>query len=116
IRSELYVKGRDADLSVLSLVRLCRAMATVVFSAACGSVAAAQIDSDTQAKIRWDNTIKYSAAWRVQERSATLSAGSNSDDGNRNFDRGLISNRLDLLSEFDLAYKDVGTRISGAAW
>jgi hypothetical protein len=69
------VKGRDANLQVqfvLSLVWLYRAMASAMFSAACASVAAAQIDSDTQANIRWDNTLKYSAAWRVHECSGTL--------------------------------------------
>jgi hypothetical protein len=29
---------------------------------------------------------------------------------------GLISNRIDLLSEVDVSYKSVGLRISGAAW
>ncbi|HSV47001.1 MAG TPA: DUF1302 family protein, partial [Ramlibacter sp.] len=40
----------------------------------------------------------------------------NTDDGNRNFKRGLVSNRLDLLSEFDVAYKGFGVRMSAAAW
>jgi hypothetical protein len=29
---------------------------------------------------------------------------------------GLISNRLDLLSEMDITYQNVGARVSGAAW
>ncbi|HSV48038.1 MAG TPA: DUF1302 family protein [Ramlibacter sp.] len=40
----------------------------------------------------------------------------NTDDSNRNFKRGLVSNRLDLLSEFDAAYKGFGVRVSAAAW
>ncbi|HMM54037.1 MAG TPA: DUF1302 domain-containing protein [Candidatus Desulfobacillus sp.] len=67
-------------------------------------------------KARWDNTVKYSAAWRLKNPSSTLTADVNQDDGNRSFRRGLISNRLDLLSEFDLLYKDVGFRASAAAW
>jgi len=67
-------------------------------------------------KLRWDNTVKYSAAFRVKERSPGLTDDANQDDGDRNFDRGLISNRVDLLSEFDLTYKNVGARVSGAAW
>lgn len=42
--------------------------------------------------------------------------GSELDDGDRNFKRGLVSNRVDLFSEFDIAYKNMGLRLSGAAW
>lgn len=67
-------------------------------------------------KLRWDNTLKYSNAWRLKSRSELLVSDARLDDGDRNFDRGLVSNRLDLLSELDLSYKDVGLRISGAGW
>jgi hypothetical protein len=67
-------------------------------------------------KVRWDNTFKYSAAFRVQERSNSLLSDINSDDGDRNFDRGLTSNRFDLLSEMDITYRNFGARVSGAAW
>lgn len=71
--------------------------------------------------VRWDNTLKYSSAFRVGERDNAMISGNpfsaNSDDGNRNFDRGLISNRVDWLSEIDVVYaKRYGIRISGAAW
>ena len=71
----------------------------------------------------WDNTIKYSNAFRLDGREPSVSAGPgssvgnpNMDDGDRNFSTGLISNRFDLLSELDIKYGDVGTRVSGAAW
>ena len=69
-------------------------------------------------KLTWDNTVKYSTAFRLKSQDAALvgSANANWDDGDRNFDRGLISNLLDLLSELDLQYRDVGLRVSGAAW
>ena len=70
-------------------------------------------------RMRWDNTLKYSSAWRVHRQSDKLTEGQtslNQDDGDRNFDKGLISNRLDLLSEFDVSYQNVGARVSGAAW
>lgn len=66
--------------------------------------------------IRWDNTIKLSSAVRVRDQKDSLIADINSDDGNRNFDPGFISNRVDLLSELDVAYGNVGMRVSGAAW
>ena len=69
--------------------------------------------------LRWDNTVKYSTAWRTQDQSSKLSKSAvarNQDDGDRSFDKGLISNRLDILSELDLSYRNVGARVSGAGW
>jgi hypothetical protein len=96
----------------------CIAAAFIPFHAAW----AFQIDTgnpDVQAA--WDTTIKYSTAVRVKSPSTALLAEpfpgfANTDDGDRNFKRGLISNRLDLLSEFDVSYKGWGMRMSGAAW
>ena len=70
-------------------------------------------------KLRWDNTVKYSAAWRTQNPSHKLTEGQvalNQDDGDRAFEKGLISNRTDILSELDMSFKNVGARLSGAAW
>jgi len=75
-------------------------------------------------KVRWDNTIKYSVAYRLHNPSEKVAGGASGapvpgselDDGDRNFKRGLVSNRLDLFSEFDVAYKNMGLRLSGAAW
>ncbi|MGV7207636.1 DUF1302 domain-containing protein [Oxalobacteraceae bacterium A2-2] len=78
---------------------------------------AAEIDTgNPELKLRWDNTVKYSAAWRLNDPSARLTADANLDDGDRNFGKGLISSRVDLLSEFDLTYGNLGARVSGAAW
>src|SRR5208283_2928836 len=63
-------------------------------------------------------------AFRVENRNpllvdATASGNSfvvNQDDGDRNFHRGLISDRADLLTELDLTYGSWGVRASGAAW
>lgn len=71
---------------------------------------------DEDMKIRFDNTLKYSAAWRVKDASTLLTSDVNQDDGDRNFKKGLISNRFDILSEFDLTYRNTGFRLSGAAW
>lgn len=90
---------------------------------ATGPVLAFQIDSgNPDLRMSWDNTTKYSAAWRVGDIKSSVADDSlgvqaNTNDGDQNFDKGLISNRLDLLSEFDLRYKrKYGLRLSGAAW
>lgn len=69
--------------------------------------------------LRWDNTLKYSSAWRLKDQSSRLASDSvarNQDDGDRAFDKGLISNRLDILSELDIGYREFGVRVSGAGW
>jgi hypothetical protein len=72
---------------------------------------------NTDVSVRWDNTIKYSAAWRLRSQDPSLLGGPNVDDGDRNFDKGLISNRLDLLTELDAVYaKRYGLRLSAAGW
>jgi hypothetical protein len=66
--------------------------------------------------IRFDNTLTYSAVARVQDQNEELLEDPNTDDAERNFDKGLVMNRLDLLSELDLIYKKFGVRFSGTAY
>ena len=88
-----------------------------------GTASAFQINTEnTDIRMSWDNTVKYSEGWRVRDVDSSVADNSigpqaNTNDGDLNFDRGLISNRLDLLSEFQLRYKrNMGLRVSGAAW
>ena len=65
--------------------------------------------SDPDTKIRLDFTPKYSLAWRLKDPSAVLTSPAargdggvtNENDGDLNFKKGLVSNRADLLTEFD---------------
>jgi hypothetical protein len=73
--------------------------------------------------LRWDNTVKTSAAYRLRNPDSALTGsyrgGSlrNQDDGDRNFGKGLSSLRADLLTELDLIHRDgAGARLSAAAW
>jgi len=83
-----------------------------------GAATAAEISTENpDVSVRWDNTLKYSAAWRVENQDPLLLRNPNLDDGDRNFSKGLISNRADLFSEFDVVHrKRHGLRVSGAAW
>ncbi|MCC6075113.1 DUF1302 domain-containing protein [Pseudomonas sp. GCM10022188] len=101
-----------------------RALAIAV-AAAIGSPAcqAFMIETDNpDVKVLWDTTAKYSSAFRVEDQSARLTREPqanwpNTDDGDRNFDKGLISNRLDVLTELDFSYRQrYGFRVSAAAW
>jgi hypothetical protein len=108
------------------------------------ALAAALAGSGTQAleldlaesdwAVRFDNTIKGGLVYRTQKADPALvdsfrllvpgvpasafPQGLNLNAGNDNFrDRGVVSKRLDLLSELDAVYrKDFGLRLSGAAW
>lgn len=79
-------------------------------------------DGSGDFEVNWGNTFKYSAAARVEDQAAEVADNSigpqaNTNDGDLNFDTGLISNRVDILSELDIRYKgSFGLRISGAAW
>jgi hypothetical protein len=72
--------------------------------------------------VNWDNTVKYSGAFRLTSPSATLIdpannvSNTNQDDGDRAFSTGMISDRGDVLSEIDVTYGNVGLRASGAFW
>lgn len=69
-------------------------------------------------KMRWDNTVRYNLGWRVESREQTLGDSYTLQAGEYRFDRGdVVTNRLDLLSEFELNYKrDFGIHLSAAAW
>ncbi|MEN6440325.1 MAG: DUF1302 family protein [Syntrophobacter sp.] len=84
----------------------------------CTSASAFDIPTGSEDwKLRWDNTIRFTLMDRLLSKDSALIADPNGDDGDRNFGPGIVSNRLDLLSEGDLIYKkDYGIRVSGAFW
>ena len=88
-----------------------------------GSGHAYEFDTGSDAKLRWDNTLKYTVGWRLLNQSPKILNGDpgsparNLDDGDRNFKKGgLMTNRVDWFSALDGTYKNLGFRISGAAW
>ncbi|SEO09333.1 Protein of unknown function [Duganella sp. CF517] len=108
-------KARDSTRSsAMRALLVSSGMCSALYAPVAGSV---ELDTgNPDIKMRWDNTFKYSAAARVRGQAPALLANINGDDGDRNLDKGLISNRVDLFSEFDITYKDFGARVTGAAW
>jgi hypothetical protein len=97
----------------------CAAAAAAVSAfGAVGAAQAVQIDTgNPDLSVRWDNTVRYNYAHRVEGQDPKILASPNADDGDRNFDKGMVSNRLDLLSEFDVVYqRSAGFRVSASAW
>jgi hypothetical protein len=66
--------------------------------------------------LRWDNVVAYQSAFRLQPRNPALLNNVNTDDADRNFAPGPVSNRFDLLSQLDLSSSGFGFDVSGAAW
>ncbi|HSW15929.1 MAG TPA: DUF1302 family protein, partial [Ramlibacter sp.] len=88
---------------------------------AMGSAGAMELVNDEQKTIRWDNSVKYTLGARTSDPSQFYLGNLNANDGDGAFAKKgrLITNRLDLLSEFDLTLKDAhssGLRLSAAAW
>lgn len=73
-------------------------------------------------RITWNNTFKYSTAYRLKDADPALTDNPanftyNQNSGDLNFQKkGLVSNRLDWLTEFDIDTNNMGARVSAAAW
>ncbi|WP_343618474.1 DUF1302 family protein [Ralstonia sp.] len=67
--------------------------------------------SDT--RVTWNNTARYSAVFLTRSQNPALLRNVNADDGDRNFNRGLLSNRVDLPNELDVVTSSgLGFRLS----
>ncbi|HWW71394.1 MAG TPA: DUF1302 family protein [Duganella sp.] len=98
--------------------------------AALAAAPAQAVDLDTgnpDVAARFDNTVKASTIYRLHDADPSLLNAFNANGGpqalnfnagDQNFrNAGVVSQRVDLLSEFDLVYKrDFGLRVSAAAW
>lgn len=100
----------------LRMRKLAQAMMLAMVSS--GTVQAIEIDTgNPDVAVRWDNTVRYNATRRIESQDPTILRSVNIDDGDRNFNKGLVGNRVDLVSELDVVYKkQSGFRVSAAAW
>lgn len=84
-----------------------------------GTAGAVEIATDNpDLTLRWDNTLRYNIAVRVEGKDPKIANAPNTDESDNKFNRGrVVNNRIDLLSEMDLVYKSrMGARISAAGW
>ena len=79
-------------------------------------VLATELYRNGDTELRWDNTVAYSTEFRLIGRDPRLIADRNSDDGDRNFAPGAVSNRFDLLSQLDFSQGSFGMHASAAFW
>jgi hypothetical protein len=59
-------------------------------------------------EIQFQNTFQYSLLGRTAPISSELDSNVNADDGDRNLAHGIVSNRVDLLSKFDISDQGFG--------
>ena len=107
-----WAQARRKQRSALSLAAL---------ACLAASVHSAELVNDERMILRWDNSLKYTLGARTAAPASFYTSDPNTNDGDAAFGkRGkLVSNRVDLLSEFDLTLKDPtksGLRVSAAGW
>ena len=104
-------------------------LALAVIGAFGAQATAFELDTPDDWEIRWDNTVKGNIMSRVASQDKDIydpafskpsTAAAISDDATYSVDRsggGLVSTRIDLLSEVDVIWREsFGFRISGAGW
>jgi hypothetical protein len=103
---------------------------------------AADFEFNNGVAVSLDSTVTWAAQWRVEDRDDGLTGDAlraaalddpflplnrpeynqretvklNGDDGNNNFDKGLISHRLTLLMDMDVRWQDYGVFLRGRAF
>ena len=101
-------------------------LAASLLAALSSQAGAFRFDTPEGWEMRWDNTVKLNVMSRVAKQDKdviTPRAGAGwflADDADLSVDRssgGLVSTRLDVLSEFDVVWREnFGFRVSGSAW
>jgi hypothetical protein len=108
-------QARRSDLRRTALA----AASAVLCASFCASANAFEFDTgNDDLQVRLDNTIRYNLGRRIERQNSSILLNLNADDGDRNFSKGsTVTNRLDLLTEFDVVYqKKFGARVSAASW
>ncbi|MES2262693.1 MAG: DUF1302 domain-containing protein [Pseudomonadota bacterium] len=91
----------------------------IALAFAAGKAAAVSIETaNPDVSLRWDNGIRYNLGMRTESPDRRIATHPNYDESDAKFNSGdIVSNRFDLLSEIDFAYKkEVGFRVSASAW
>ena len=92
---------------------LATAIATALAAGFAAPASAVPIETDNWSG-SWDTTLSYGALWRVESPDCRLIANANGgcgrsaniDDGNLNFDTGIVSNAVKATSEIELKFRD----------
>ncbi|MDH0756251.1 DUF1302 domain-containing protein [Pseudomonas juntendi] len=97
-------KSRVAWLGFASAITFTQPAAALEFALADGDITGTL-----------DNTVSFGQVWRVQGQAKNNDA-LNGNDGNRNFDTGLVSQVFKLTSELEAKYQNYGLFVRGSAF
>ncbi len=104
-----------------------RCLVSVAFALILGlaglSEAATLYDGE-KVDVKLDTTLTYGLTWRVEDRDQDLigvgnggsGANPNWDDGNLNYDKGLVANQIRFTSEMDIKAENVGAFVRGTGF
>jgi len=67
---------------------------------------------ETGLRIDWDTNLTYGAMWRLEDPEPVEA---NTNDGTNNFDKGIVSNKVSVVSEADFQWGDYGFFVRGKA-
>lgn len=121
------MKHRKMETPPKSRVSVLRmAIGVAMLGGASGAAWSFSLETDNPAlQIRWDNSVRYNLGIRAKDCDQNICGnGAGAGDltayqSDRKFAKAgdIVTNRIDLISEFDFVYmRDHGFRISGAAW
>ncbi|MFJ3366988.1 DUF1302 domain-containing protein [Pseudomonas sp. NPDC086251] len=95
-------------------------LASAILAASLPAAQAVELDTgNPDWTARFDNTVKYNYGVRTESADKRMLATPNNNDGDYNFRKAgtNITNRVDLLTEMDVVYKNsMGFRVSAASW
>ncbi len=63
-----------------------------------------------------DTTLSYGVSVRVAKQDKALTSKINDNDGNLNYNRGIISNAVKFTSDFDVRYQNIGLFLRGTGF
>ena len=89
------------------------ALASILAVAPVNAVEFDLADGDVSGSL--DTTLSYGAMWRVQGQDKT-NDGINSNDGNRNYDTGIVSQVYKITSDLELNWENYGLFARGTAF
>ncbi|QIB51170.1 DUF1302 domain-containing protein [Pseudomonas sp. OIL-1] len=115
----MSVNKNNNRCNKIALSRLAAGVLAAGLASTSGQVMAFSIDTENpDLRVRWDNTVKYNIGWRMEGRDDRLGDNWVSQATNHGWDKGdIVTNRVDILSEFDMVHKmNHGFRVSAAAW
>ena len=105
--------NKQADSKNFEKHRLTLAIAVATLATSMNTLALEFELEDSGLRIDWDTNVTYGAMWRVQ--SADKNADANVNDGTNNFDTGIVSNKISVVSEADFQWGDFGFFVRGKA-